>query len=65
MYENIKILEKYDEDSEPGVVLEQSPEYGEKVSTDVAVEIYINSYEGDTSSDTSVTSDVNYGTAAE
>lgn len=54
LYENIKVEEKYDEDSEPGVVLEQSPQYGEKVSTDIAVEIIINSYEGDTSSDSSV-----------
>lgn len=53
LYDNIKVLEKYDEDSDPGVVLEQSPAYGEKVSTDIAVEIYVNSYEGDTSSDTS------------
>ncbi len=50
LYENIKVEEKYDEDSQPGVVLEQYPEYGDKVSTDIAVEIIINSYEGDTSS---------------
>lgn len=65
LYENIKILEKYDEDSEPGVVLEQSPKYGEKVSTDVAVEIYINSYEGDDTSNTSSVTDSQNNTAAE
>lgn len=62
LYENIKILEKYDEDSEPDTVLEQSPKYGEKVSTDVVVEIYLNSYEGDTSSDNSSTSNYQNGT---
>ncbi len=50
MYENIKVLEKYDEDSEPATVLEQLPAYGEKVNTEVVVEIYINSYKGETSS---------------
>ena len=50
IYENIKILEKYDEDSEPGTVIDQNPKYGDKVNTSVAVEIYINSYTGDTSS---------------
>lgn len=50
LYENIKILEKYDEDSEPEVVLEQVPEYGEKVSPQIAVEVYINSYKGETTS---------------
>lgn len=52
LYDNIHVLEKYDEDSDPGVVIEQIPAYGDgKVSTDIAVEIYINSYEGDTSSE--------------
>ena len=49
LYDNIEVLEKYDEDREPGVVLDQSPEYGEKVNTDIAVKIYINSYEGNDS----------------
>lgn len=52
MYEFInsdseKEYEKYDEDSKPGVVLKQSPEYGTKVSTDIAVEFYVNSYTGE------------------
>ena len=50
LYENIKVLEKYDEDSEPGVVLEQTPRFGESVNAEAVVEIYINSYKGDTSS---------------
>ncbi len=47
LYENIKVLEKYDEESEPESVLDQSPKYGESLSTETVVEIYINSYEGD------------------
>ena len=53
LYENIKVLEKYDEDSDPETVLEQSPKYGEKVNTEVVIEIYINSYKGDDNSATS------------
>lgn len=44
LYENIEILEKFDEDGESGVVLEQDPKYGETVSPDEKVQIYINSY---------------------
>lgn len=47
IYENIEVFEKYDEDKKPGTVLEQYPKYGESVSTDVGVKIYINSFEGD------------------
>ena len=50
LYENIKVLEKYDEDSDAGVVLEQMPKFGESVNAEAVVEIYINSYKGDTSS---------------
>lgn len=52
IYDNIEILEKYDEDAEPGVVLSQEPAYGSTVNTDIAVKIYINSYEGEESQDT-------------
>ena len=50
LYENIKVLEKFDEDSGPataGTVIEQSPKYGEKVNSEAVVEIYINSFKGD------------------
>ncbi len=53
LYDNIEVLEKYDEDREPGVVLDQTPQYGDKVSPDSKVTIYLNSYEGDNSGDTS------------
>ncbi len=52
LYENIKVTEKYDPDSEPGVVISQVPEYGEKVNTEIVVEIYINSYKDEDSSST-------------
>ncbi len=48
LYDNIEVVEKYDSDALPGIVLEQSPEYGEKISTESKVRIYINSYKGDT-----------------
>jgi hypothetical protein len=35
---------KYDSAADPGVVVEQSPAYGEVVNTDIAVIFYINSY---------------------
>ncbi len=47
LYENIEVLEKYDEESEPGVVLEQSPKYSQSVSADITVQIYINTYKGE------------------
>lgn len=60
LYDNIEVIEKYDEDHKPGTVLEQEPAYGTQVSTDTAVTIYINSYEGNTDSSSSETgTDVN------
>lgn len=47
LYENIEVVDMYDEDARPGVVLEQTPEYGTVASTEIAVRICINSYEGD------------------
>ena len=42
LYENIKCDVQYDKDAEPGVVVEQSVEYGTKVSTDISIVFYIN-----------------------
>ncbi len=56
LYNNIEVLAKYDEDKEPGVVLEQEPKYGEKVSIEEKVKIYLNSYEGEENSGTQTTS---------
>lgn len=50
LYDNIEVAEKYDEDHEPGTVLEQEPKYGTQVSADSAVKIYINSYTGSSGS---------------
>lgn len=55
LYDNIEVLEKYDEDKKPGAVLEQDPKYGTQISPDSAVTIYINSYKGEDSSDNSGT----------
>ncbi len=44
LYENIEIIEKYDTDKTPETVIEQFPESGESVNTDIAVKIYVNSY---------------------
>lgn len=51
LYDNIIIKKgedgKYDEDREPGVVLEQTPKFGESVSPDSKVTVILNSYEGE------------------
>lgn len=47
LYDNIEVLEKYDEEAEPGVVIDQDPKYGSTVSPEIAVKIYINSYKGE------------------
>lgn len=44
IYNNIEVNEKYDEDAEPGVVLDQEPKAKTKVSRDVKVQIFINTY---------------------
>ncbi|MBQ2286601.1 MAG: PASTA domain-containing protein [Clostridia bacterium] len=46
LYDNIEVLEKYDEDREPGTVIEQEPKYGTQISAEAPVKIYINSYGG-------------------
>ena len=55
IYENIEVLEKYDDEATAGVVIAQEPEANEKVNTDIGVKIYINSYEGDEESESSST----------
>ncbi len=47
LYENIEVLEKYDEQSEPGIILAQSPENKKKVNAESAIKIYKNTYEGE------------------
>ena len=47
IYENIEVLEKYDENSEPGKVLEQTPEFKTTTNGFVDVKIYVNSYKGE------------------
>lgn len=47
LYQNIEVLEKYDDEYAPGQVIEQYPAAGETVNADIAIKIYINAYEGD------------------
>ncbi len=53
LYDNIIVVEKYDSESEPGIVLEQDPAFGEPISTESIVHIYVNSYKGDNFSSSS------------
>ncbi len=46
LYDNIEVVEKYDTDKNPGVVIEQSPAYGETITEESKVRIYVNSYDG-------------------
>ncbi len=47
LYENIEPLYRYDEDSAPGQIIEQYPAAGDTVNAEIAIKIYINTYEGD------------------
>lgn len=47
LYQNIEVLEKYDEEYAPGQIIEQYPIAGETVNADIGIKIYINTYEGD------------------
>ena len=53
LYSNIKVLEKYDQESKPGVILEQEPKAGTMVNTEIVVEIYINTFDGEEQQDES------------
>ena len=48
LYQNIEVLEKYDEEYAPGQIIEQYPIAGETVNADISIKIYVNTYEGDT-----------------
>lgn len=55
-YQNIEIIPKYDDKKAPGVVIDMSPASGEKIVSDSPITIYINSYEGESSTVSSTTS---------
>lgn len=44
LYENIKVEIKQDRDKERGIVIEQNPVYGDTVTAESVIEIYINEY---------------------
>ena len=52
LYENIEVVDEYDADSKPGMVLRQYPERGKTINTEVSVRVYVNSYTGDESNRT-------------
>lgn len=47
LYENIVVEEASDSEAISGIVLRQSPEYKDSVSTEIQVVIYVNTYEDD------------------
>ena len=47
LYENIEILDEYDDKALPGVVLKQEPKAKTKVNRDIKVQIFINTYKGE------------------
>lgn len=51
LYDNIIVLDKYDANEKPGVILAQEPEFGKKVNADMVVTIYKNSYTGEDEND--------------
>ena len=60
LYGNIEVVEKYDSDAQPGLVLEQDPVYNEKVTAETYIKIYINSYKGDELADGLIGNDGSY-----
>lgn len=46
LFENIEVVDMYDSEKEPGVVLEQTPESGDKVNAESVIRICINSFKG-------------------
>lgn len=60
LYSNIEVVEKYDSDAQPGIVLEQDPAYGEKVTAESYIKIYVNSYKGDELADGLIGNGGNY-----
>lgn len=48
LYENISVGSKFDDQQDPGEILNQSPAYGETVNSDMKVTIDINTYTGET-----------------
>lgn len=45
LFENIEVVDMYDSEKEPGVVLEQTPESGDKVTAESVIRICVNSFE--------------------
>lgn len=50
LYNNIEIIDEYDSDSKPGIVLRQDPKRDEVITAEAYVRVFVNSYEGEDSS---------------
>ncbi len=51
LYNNIEIIDEYDSDSTPGIVLRQDPERGEIINAELHVRVFVNSYKGESEND--------------
>ena len=60
LYGNIEIVDKYDSEAQPGIVLDQDPQYGESITAETYVKIYINSYTGEELADGLIGNDGDY-----
>ncbi len=47
LYENIEVVDKYDADSKPDIIIGQEPNSGAEANTESKVRIYYNTYTGD------------------
>ncbi len=52
LYENIEVIEAYDEEKTPDAIIDQEPKPGEKVTDEAYIKIYLNTYLGETADDT-------------
>ncbi len=60
LYENIEVVDRYDVEAQPGIVLEQEPTYGETVTAESYIRIYVNSYKGDELAEGLIGNDANH-----
>lgn len=47
LYENIEMIDEYDSDSKPGIVLRQDPQRDKIITSEEYVRVFVNSYEGE------------------
>lgn len=47
LYDNIEIVDEYDSEAKPGIVLRQDPQRDKVINTEAKVKVFVNSYEGE------------------